>query len=327
MRRRALRWLFGGLALLCAASSAGAHEVRPAVLDIREVGERSYAVSLRLPVRDGEPLAVSLRHPDHCTPMGPPARERERDWLTVTSALACERDLRGERLEMPGLDATLTDMLVGFTGLDGGTATLRATPGEPSVTLPARADALGTMATYASLGFGHILEGWDHLAFVFMLLLLVRGWATLVKAVTAFTLAHSITLAAAVLGVAGLPPGPVETVIALSIALLAAEVIRTGPETLARRAPWLVAFAFGLLHGFGFAGALAEIGLPDGQVPLALLSFNIGIEAGQLAFVAAVGLLLVPLSRVGWRPRADRVMAYGVGAVATAWTLERALAL
>jgi hydrogenase/urease accessory protein HupE len=182
-------------------------------------------------------------------------------------------------------------------------------------------------ATYVGLGVEHILLGVDHLLFVLALLILVDGWRRLVWTITAFTVAHSITLAAATLGWAALPPPPVEAVIALSIVFVAGEILhaRQGRPGLSLRMPWLVAFSFGLLHGFGFAGALAEIGLPQQQIPLALFTFNVGVEVGQLLFVAAVlllgrlpGFLRLPVP--AWWPQ---VAAYGIGSVAVVWVLER----
>jgi hypothetical protein len=180
--------------------------------------------------------------------------------------------------------------------------------------------------SYCRLGSEHILLGFDHLLFVLGLMLLVQTWGTLIKTISAFTGAHSVTLALAVLGVVDVPPAPVEALIAVSIVLLAAELTRPphAPPTLARRYPWLVAFAFGLLHGLGFAGALAEIGVPSDRIALALLSFNLGVEAGQLAFVMAMlgPLVLAQRSARAW-PRARLVPAYAIGALAVAWTFER----
>jgi len=183
---------------------------------------------------------------------------------------------------------------------------------------------------YTVLGIEHILTGIDHLLFVLALLLVVVGRWKLVKTITAFTLAHSITLALATLGVVTVPSGPVEAAIALSIVFLASEIIwwHRGWTSLTFARPWLVAFAFGLLHGLGFAGALSEIGLPSAEIPIALLFFNIGVEIGQLAFVAAVLLGAGALSRLA--PVANTAafarvaIAYAIGTVATYWFVERA---
>ncbi len=194
-----------------------------------------------------------------------------------------------------------------------------------------KAPSAGDVAlTYIVLGIEHILEGWDHLLFVFVLILLVPGMRQLILAVTAFTVAHSITLGLATFGLVALPPQAVEAVIALSIVFLAAEVLRSragGPFRLSERLPWLVTFAFGLLHGFGFAGALRETGMPEAAVPLALLMFNLGIEAGQLLFIMAVVLAAFAIRSMlgaGSIVAAARpYMAYGIGCLASFWLIEQ----
>jgi hydrogenase/urease accessory protein HupE len=215
--------------------------------------------------------------------------------------------------------------------LDGSSSNQRLTPAAPETIIPARPSAFEVVQTYLVLGVEHILLGVDHLLFVLALLLLVRGLGRLVATVTAFTVAHSITLGAATLGFVHVPSAPVEAMIALSILFLASELARRraahAPQDLTTRFPWLVAFAFGLLHGFGFAGALSEVGVPEEAVPLALLFFNVGVELGQLVFVAAVFLLawVVRASAVrvpaAWRT----AVAYGIGSVAAYWAVERTL--
>ncbi len=182
---------------------------------------------------------------------------------------------------------------------------------------------------YTILGFEHILEGLDHLLFVLALLFLVEGWWMLIKTITAFTVAHSITLGLATLGFVSLPSAPVEAAIALSIVFLASEIVwkSRGRSSLAARAPWVVAFAFGLLHGLGFAGALAEIGLPPSEIPIALLFFNVGVELGQLTFVAAAlvvgwAFLQIPAAQ-RWETSAQLILVYGIGTIATYWMIER----
>jgi hydrogenase/urease accessory protein HupE len=190
-------------------------------------------------------------------------------------------------------------------------------------------------AAYFWLGVNHILLGVDHLLFVLALIILVRGWRRICFTITAFTIAHSITLAAATLGFVHVPGPPVEAAIALSIALVAAEIINSarGRGSLTARLPWIVAFAFGLLHGFGFAGALSEVGLPNHAIPIALLFFNIGVEVGQLLFVAGVLVLFALLHRISTalvRLEESRLQqwmqlggAYCIGGVASFWLIER----
>jgi hydrogenase/urease accessory protein HupE len=226
-----------------------------------------------------------------------------------------------------GLDATYTDVLLRLERADGSELTHRLTPEASSYEIQAQPGYFQVGATYFSLGVEHILGGIDHLLFVLALLLVVSGWRKLVATVTAFTVSHSITLALATLGFIHVPGPPVEAVISLSIVFVAAEIIRSreGAAGLTARWPWIVAFTFGLLHGFGFAGALSEVGLPGSSIPLALLAFNLGVEAGQLLFVAAALVLYalarrVPATLPAWT---WRIPPYAIGGVAAYWTLER----
>jgi hypothetical protein len=179
------------------------------------------------------------------------------------------------------------------------------------------------------MGTIHILEGADHLLFVFALLLIVTGLMSLFKAITAFTVAHSITLGLATLGMIHLPPAPTEAIIALSIVFLAGEIIhkRQGRMGITERWPWVIAFVFGLFHGLGFAGALSEIGLPQHEVPLALLMFNVGVETGQLLFIAVVLSLMTVLKRLPLRlPQESwRLVPYSIGGLAAYWTVDRVM--
>ncbi|HEX4857527.1 MAG TPA: HupE/UreJ family protein, partial [Usitatibacteraceae bacterium] len=206
----------------------------------------------------------------------------------------------------------------------------RLVPAEPAAAIPERQSGWSVAGDYFRLGVEHILLGIDHLLFVLTLLLITRGGWKLVQTITAFTLAHSFTLALAALGLVHVPQAPVEAVIALSIAFVAAEIVRSrqGHDSVAARAPWSIAFAFGLLHGFGFAGALAEIGLPQGQIPQALLFFNLGVEAGQLLFIGAVLAALALILRVRLRPPrwVQQVPPYVIGSVAMFWAMQRVAA-
>jgi hydrogenase/urease accessory protein HupE len=201
--------------------------------------------------------------------------------------------------------------------------------GAPGFTVTASPGRWEVVQTYTLLGIEHILTGIDHLLFVLALVILVKGTRRLLWTVTAFTIAHSITLALATLGVINVPGPPVEATIALSIVFVASEIIAQarGREGLAARKPWLVAFSFGLLHGLGFAGALAEVGLPQNAIPLALLFFNVGVEIGQLLFIAGVLAFAHLAKRVagGWvQPAAVSVAAaYAIGGIASYWTIER----
>jgi hypothetical protein len=253
--------------------------------------------------------------------------------------MSCAGGIGGRELRVEGLELTQTDVLLRVDYLDGSASNQRLTPTAPSVVIPDRPSALEVIRTYTVLGIGHILRGVDHLLFVLALLLLVRGIGRLVATVTAFTLAHSVTLAAATLGFVHVPSAPVEATIALSILFLASELARQpiaasssamdARADLTARFPWLVAFSFGLLHGFGFAGALSEVGVPQKAVPLALLFFNVGVEIGQLAFIAAVLAIGWSVRRAAirapeWWPRAA---AYGIGSVAAFWVVQRTVAI
>ena len=197
--------------------------------------------------------------------------------------MSCTRGLEGQRIAIDRLDGTLTDVLVRIENTDGSVRTARLTPSAPSFIVPEQPGPLMVLRAYVGLGVEHILFGVDHLLFVLCLLLLVKSLRQLLATITAFTLAHSITLAAATLGFIHVPTAPVEATIALSIVFLASELVRgeAGRGAVTRSYPWLVAFSFGLLHGLGFAGALAEVGLPQGEIPLALFAFNVGVELGS----------------------------------------------
>lgn len=233
-------------------------------------------------------------------------------------------------MRIDGLERTSTDVLVRYELTPGEGQVHRLTASEPGFSIPGQAGIREIFTSYTGLGITHILEGLDHLLFVFALLLLVRGRARLFWAITAFTAAHSLTLAAATLGILTLPSPPVEAVIALSIVFLAYEL--TLPpgrrDRVTENAPWIVTFGFGLVHGLGFAGALREIGLPEGDIPLALLAFNFGVELGQILFVmlvlAAFALVtrLVP-AVLGLRAGLVRVTSYLIGSMAAFWVIER----
>ncbi|ASY65183.1 membrane protein, putative (plasmid) [Sinorhizobium sojae CCBAU 05684] len=310
---------------LLVAAAALAHEVRPAYLELREQEPGTFAVLWKVPMRGDMRLALKPEFSGKTRPSLPAVR--------ILSGAAIETwyleapALRGQTLTIAGLAATMTDVLAHIEYADGSTWTQRLTPNAPSAAIPARDTILNVAGLYLLLGIEHILFGIDHLLFVFALLMLTQGIGSLVKTITAFTLTHSITLALATLGLVNVPLAPVEAVIALSIVFVAAEIVHRdqGREGMAARAPWLVAFGFGLLHGFGFAGALSETGLPAGHVPLALLFFNVGVEIGQLLFVAAVlalaaAVLRIPLPLPTW---GYRVPAYAIGSVAMFWTVQR----
>lgn len=329
-----MRSLFAGLLAatlgVLGASSASGHALQPGYAAIEQVGPTEWHVFWRKPDVSGRAMAIDLLLPETCSPRQGPSPMAEAGAWEASWLARCDGGLFGEVVAVPGLDATRTDVLIRLAPLEGAPASLRLTADTPEGLLPVRSGPMGVLVTYAGLGFEHILEGWDHLLFVFALMILVRDPWRLVGAVTAFTAAHSITLAASTLGWVALPPAPVEAVIALSIVFLAREIVagRPGERRLSTTSPWLVTFGFGLLHGLGFAGALREIGLPQGDVPLALLAFNIGVEAGQLLFIAAAGTVMTLGGRLAQRPllasRAAFIgLGYAIGGLSSLWLVER----
>jgi hydrogenase/urease accessory protein HupE len=315
------------LVLLALASPARADDLRPGYLDLTQTDAREWRLVWKAPMRGGVLPSTQPVLPQGCRYTGAPERELAPLALISRWRVDCKSDLGGKRIGLSNFAASQTDVLVRIAPLDRRTLALRLTAAEPVAEIPARADRWQVARTYFTIGVEHILLGFDHLLFVLALVLLLRkGWPV-AQAVTAFTVAHSITLAGVTLGFLGLPQRPVEAVIALSIVFLAVEIVkaRDGEVRLSQRLPWLVAFLFGLLHGFGFAGALAEIGLPEGETGMALLAFNLGVEAGQLLVVAAALAVLAAIARLA-RPAlapAIRASAYGIGSLAGFWLIER----
>jgi len=309
------------------AGRAWAHEMRPGYLEIKEVTPATYSVLWKVPMRGDMRLKLDPRFPDICTEAIPPASRNAGGALITHWTIRCNTGLDDQRITIAGLEHTLTDVLARVQHLDGAVQTTRIKADQPAFTVTGSPSKLAMSGTYLWLGVEHILLGIDHLLFVFALLLIVDGVRRLIWTVTAFTLAHSITLAGATLGYIHIPQQPVEAIIALSILFLATEIVhsRRGRPGYVERWPWVVAFIFGLLHGFGFAGALAEVGLPEHAIPFALVFFNVGVELGQLAFIAIVltsGWLIHSIKAFPLRP-AEVVTSYVIGSVAAYWTIDR----
>ncbi|MGD9501237.1 MAG: HupE/UreJ family protein [Methyloceanibacter sp.] len=319
------RLLLALVALLLLSGAASCHELRPGYLAIRETGPETYDVRFKVPARGELRLGLHVRFPPDCSDIGQPRGEATGDAFLEYRVIRCPGGLSGREIAIDGLAATFTDVVARVQSAGGSVQAARLTPAEPYFTVAAAPTWIDVARTYFLLGVEHILLGIDHLLFVLALLLLIRNPWMLVKVITAFTVAHSITLAVAALELTQIPQAPVEAVIALSIMFVAAEVIRERKTSLAATAPWIVAFAFGLLHGLGFGGALKEIGLPQSDVPLALLSFNLGVEAGQLLFVLAVLSLKAAADRLlAVKPLWFRnVAGYGIGSVAAMWFVQR----
>jgi hydrogenase/urease accessory protein HupE len=313
--------------VLLSAASAPAHDARPAYLEL-VAQDAVFELSWKRPVLGGRAPTMELALPPACRDVVPPVSSNLGDALLERRLIDCgAAGLAGQPIRFPGLDRTLSDVLVRIEQADGSTFTQLVKASRPWVLVAEPPSAWAVARQYLELGVAHILLGFDHLLFVLALLLIVRGWRRLLATVTAFTVAHSITLAAATLGFVRVPGPPVEATIALSIVFLASELVKVshGQPSLTARAPWLVAFSFGLLHGFGFAGALADVGLPRAEIPLALLTFNVGVELGQIVFVsvALAAVWLLARVRKDWPSWAAPVPAYGIGALAAFWLVER----
>lgn len=312
------------LALL-AAFPAAADEIRPFSIDFTERARGEWTLDWKQPLTSPDTSVLAVPQiPGNCRFRGDPVTRSAAMAVIGHAAVTCVGDVSGGTITLAGL-AGNADALLIVAPLGRPAQAHRLTVSQPQAVIVARASTWQVFADYFKIGTEHILMGWDHLLFVIALLLLVQGGWAVVKAATAFTVAHSITLVAVTLGYAGLPQRPVEALIALSIVFLAVELTRTDHETWTRRWPWLVAFGFGLLHGFGFAGALREIGLPEGEVPAALLAFNLGVEAGQLLVIAAVLALRAAVRRLEPKAEAPAVKAatYAIGITAAYWVVDR----
>ena len=324
--RARVAWL--AACLLLAVSVASAHESRPAYLEVKETSAGQFSLLWRTPVLAGMRLPIVLKLPADVKNLREPSVQEladsflERRWID-----AGPNGLAGQRIEFPGLQGTITDVLVRVEMLDGRSWTTIVHPSQPWVEITAAQTRMEVMGTFIVQGIRHILFGADHMLFVLGLLLIVKDRWMLLKTITAFTVAHSITLAIATLGYAEAPVLPLNAAIALSILFLGPEIVRSwrGETSFTIRHPWVVAFAFGLLHGFGFASALTSAGLPKAELPVALLSFNVGVEIGQLSFVA----LILSLERafrileVRWPRWAEALPGYTVGSLGAFWTVQR----
>jgi hydrogenase/urease accessory protein HupE len=309
-----LVWLCAGAAL--------AHEVRPAFLSLTETAPAEFSVLWKQPVMESKRLRIRPGFPETCTQTTPKltrnggtVNERSR----LTSCLLTEGEIT-----LTGLERTLTDVFVQINYLNGEARTALIKPAAPRMALGGKAQS--PARHYLRIGIDHILKGWDHLLFVIGLTLLVARRQILGVA-TAFTLAHSITLALAAFGLLNVPARPVEILIAASIVLLGVEIIRKqrGQKSLAAQRPYLISFTIGLLHGCGFASALAEIGLPKGTELLALLLFNLGVELGQFAVIGAAVVALYFIAKAGKDTlrKTETLATYALASTAMFWVIQR----
>ena len=314
------------IGFLLISFTAESHEIRPAYLQIVETSPMHYEIYWKVPrMGDAVPriqpvfakgfILETLKDPKQ-TP----------DAAIYTYVLSSENSLRGTELFINGLNKTLIDVLVSVSFLNGEKTTLMLQADQDRGVIPGETNAWQVIKTYTILGIEHILLGIDHLLFVLALIMITKGKWRILKTITAFTLAHSITLSLAALGLISFPGPPVEAVIALSIVFLASEIMKNleGQQTMTSKKPWIVAFTFGLLHGFGFAGALADIGLPQTEIPLALAFFNIGVELGQIIFVIFMLMVMYLINlKKDWPLVLKRVPAYAIGSLAAFWMIER----
>ena len=329
--RSLVRWSFAMACVWClslgAAVPASGHAFAPALLEVRETTPGYALVRWKQPTVRVSSSGLMPIMSESCRTRGEPKTSLEDISVVARWEIDCAGGLVGQTLRVEGIATSQANVLLRLVLADGRSIRHILTAEQPSFIVPEREGALDVMLSYGRLGVEHILTGFDHLLFVLGLVLLVGGGRRLLGTVTAFTLGHSVTLALAVLGFVHMPQQPIEAGIAFSIYVLAVELAprQARQPTFLERAPWLMAGLFGLLHGLGFAGALAQVGLPQGEIPLALFSFNVGIEAGQLVFVGVVltvcaGLRALP---VRWPSLAAYVPAYAMGTLAAFWFFQR----
>lgn len=324
------RWLLAA-GLLALASSAPAHETRPGFLELRETGTNTYSVLWKHPTGGEVEIKIAPVFPEDCAFRTPDRQQMTPGAVIVRGTLRCKDGIGGQTITIAGLEATITDVLIRLHNADGRLESHLVRPTAPAATLGGTTTTGERVVAYLQLGVQHILLGVDHLLFVLGLLLIVQDRWMLVKTITSFTVAHSITLAIATLGYASAPLPPLNAAIALSILFLGPEIVRVwrGETSFTIRHPWVVAFAFGLLHGFGFASGLTDMGLPPAEIPLALLLFNVGVEMGQLFFV----FLILALERafrileIQWPRVLQLLPGYAVGSLGAYWTIQRTLIL
>jgi hydrogenase/urease accessory protein HupE len=321
------------LVLLLSAQYASAHESRPLFVEIVEKAPNAFAVTWKIPPSTLAVTSPVVVMPEVCTASSPPGGTQ----LVKRQLFRCKSDLSGKRvhIEFPRYNPSIST-LFRLQRLSGKKHTAIQGPNDPAWTVPDREGTVSVAKEYLILGIEHILKGYDHLLFVACLVLIAGTWRRILVTVTGFTIAHSITLALAALNLVRVPVPPVEATIALSIVFLATEIARARRDTLTWRYPIAVAGSFGLLHGFGFASVLNEIGLPQTEIPAALLFFNVGVEIGQILFVALLIGIAVAATALGVvhrkgkigeeghiPPHFARPAAYIAGSLAAYWMIDR----
>ncbi|HIP51971.1 MAG TPA: HupE/UreJ family protein [Campylobacterales bacterium] len=305
--------------------------LKPAYLEVVQKDERTYGILLKVPVIEDKKTLLTVKEIEGCKVKKTPVISLINDAHITRYDLVCTKDLKGKVIGLEGLEDSELDVLLRLDFLDKSSQSVLLNAFTDSYQIKEDASSMQIIQTYTWLGITHILMGFDHLLFVFLLLLIVQNMRLLFLTISAFTLAHSMTIAGATLGFVSLPQQPVEAIIALSIVFLALEIVykKQGKVGLTFQYPWLIAFIFGLLHGFGFAGALAEIGVPQQAVILALIFFNIGVEVGQLMFVLIIVLVALALRyivSVKLMEKLEMFVLYAIGGLASFWMFERVLA-
>ena len=333
---RRLLLLLVALPVVLLAGHVQAHEVRPGYIKLKEIEPLVFDLQWRQPILSGTASADSLGLapilPEHCQQIGGNQYQRRANDFTQRTRIRCSQPLTGQSIGVVGLERTITNVFVNIELLagDNSSLTMQLTPQSPVAEIDTIAGSIQAIQ-YLHLGVEHMLTGLDHILFVLGLLLLALRWQTLLVLITAFTVAHSLTLAAAAFAILRLPSAPVEIAIALSVLFVAVEagLPENKRSPIANRYPFLVVFIFGLLHGFGFAGVLGEIGLPASSTALALLLFNVGLELVQIAIVVVLVALGYFAKR--WLPRLHQGMRYAtiwlIGICASYWVVERTVML
>jgi hydrogenase/urease accessory protein HupE len=316
--------------IMVAGQGIKAHEIRPALLNITEREVGVFDVLWKVPAVGDKVIGIRPILPKSLVAIGPSTHNKLPGTIVEYATYELKGEsMAGDRIFIDGLSTVQIDVLVKIQYLDGTSHSALLQPHSPEYIIPKPGTKTTISWSYWRMGVEHILGGIDHLLFVLALLLLVPNRWKLLKTITAFTVAHSITLGLATLGLVNIPPGPTEAIIALSIVFLAIEIVQShqGKYSMTERYPWIVAMIFGLFHGLGFAGALTQVGLPAQEIPLALLMFNIGVETGQIMFVFAVLIVIASLNRfkISWPQWSWKIMPYGIGSIATFWVIQRTL--
>jgi len=318
------------LFIFCTTIFSFSDEIKLSYLEIKEDTPQHYSVLLKLASNDDIKLAVDVVMPTNCRLSYPRRSNLVNNTYLDSWRIKCKNPLENSTLVIKGLKTTGTELLLHLDFRSGISHSALLGSSSASYHIPKKESTWQIVQTYTWLGITHILIGFDHLLFVFALLLIVKSVRRLLWTITAFTLAHSITMAIATLGIVNLPQAPVEAIIALSILFLAMEIMheKQGKAGITSLYPWIIAFIFGLLHGFGFAGALADIGLPQHAITVALIFFNIGVEIGQLLFISSIVLVVIVLQRLTYPTllnKLETVVVYIIGGVASFWLIERTL--